>query len=53
MDDEMMLRVIGNVKYDSKIPANSDQITKCKIYDARNYYAALGNKLQGKGFEST
>ncbi len=25
----------------------------CKIYDARNYIAALGNKFSGKGYEST
>lgn len=24
----------------------------CKIYDARGYYAALGNKISGKGFET-
>ena len=23
----------------------------CKVYDARGFYAALGNKLSGKGFE--
>lgn len=23
----------------------------CKIYDARGYYAALGNMFAGKGFE--
>lgn len=23
----------------------------CKIFDARGFYAALGNKLSGKGFE--
>ena len=24
----------------------------CKIYDARGYYAALGNKMAGKGYET-
>lgn len=23
----------------------------CKIYDARGYYAALGNMIAGKGYE--
>lgn len=28
-------------------------IPDCKIYDARNYIAALGNKFSGKGYESS
>lgn len=29
------------------------QIPNCVIYDARGYIAALGNKISGKGYEST
>ena len=47
-DDEMMLRFIGNHAGDTT--TDSDSLT-CKIYDARGYYAALGNKVSGKGYE--
>lgn len=50
-DDELMLRVIGNLKFDPQTNSNSELI-RCKIYDARGYIAAMGNRLQGKGFES-
>ena len=49
LDDEMMLRIIGNHKGDS---TNDNLSVTCKIYDARGYYAALGNKVSGKGYES-
>lgn len=48
-DDELMLRVIGNLKFDPQTNSNSELI-RCKIYDARGYIAAMGNRLQGKGF---
>ena len=47
LDDEMMLRFIGNHQDDS---INASSEVTCKIYDARGYYAALGNKMSGKGF---
>ena len=36
----------------SKKKINSKGRLNCKIYDARGYYAALGNKIAGKGFEN-
>ena len=52
----MMLRVIGNHKINprgSHIHENENmEVKKSKIYDARGYIAALGNRLQGKGYES-
>ena len=48
-----MLRVIGDLKYDPKThKSENEKSKKCRIYDARNYYAAFGNKFQGKGYES-
>lgn len=40
------MEVIGN-------PFNNEKSVgiNCKIYDARGYYAALGNMLSGKGYE--
>ena len=32
---------------------NKNNKANCKIYDARGYYAAFGNKLAGKGFEDS
>ena len=49
LDDEMMLRFIGDHQEDRK---NVNGEVTCKIYDARGYYAALGNKVSGKGYES-
>lgn len=55
-----MLRCIGDHFFDPKstkifyiddIPFVGN--ANCKIYDARNYIAALGNKFSGKGYEST
>lgn len=56
-DDELMLRMIGNPKTDPKSNHNlnkdeSSNVINCKIYDARGFYAALGNKIAGKGYES-
>lgn len=48
IEDEMMLRLIGDpsqIKDEFKGPVN------CKVYDARDYYAALGNMISGKGYE--
>lgn len=50
IDDEMMLRMIGNHQADPN--ATNNDVINCKIYDARGYYAALGNRMAGKGFES-
>jgi len=53
-----MLRMIGDPKLDPKsnnLSLTIDEITNginCKIYDARGFYAALGNKIAGKGYES-
>lgn len=42
-----MLKHIGNPKFS----INDDKSVKnCTIYDARNYYAALGNRIAGKGY---
>ena len=49
LDDELMLRYIGNHQADLN---NGGNDITCKIYDARGYYAALGNKVSGKGYES-
>lgn len=51
-EDEKMIRVIS----DTLDLVNAKEIGlinrhNVKIYDARGYYAALGNKLAGKGFE--
>ena len=54
-----MLRLIGDPKLNSNriiyhnlvLPAHLESDKKtCKIYDARGYYAALGNKISGKGY---
>lgn len=46
-----MIREIGKAAHslteDKSIPVHP----ACKVYDARGFYAALGNKLSGKGFE--
>lgn len=55
-----MLRMIGNHKldpksnYNIKIDENNNTspTVNCKIYDARGFYAAFGNKISGKGYES-
>ena len=47
-----MLKMIGNPKYVPHIKGATDEKKiNCHIYDARAYLAALGNKIQGKGFE--
>lgn len=43
----MMLKFIGNHREED---LNGNSEVTCKIYDARGYYAALGNKMSGKGF---
>ena len=50
VDDELMLKIIGN--HQLEVNSSTDGIINCKIYDARGYYAALGNKMSGKGYES-
>ena len=45
--DEEMLKCIGNPK-----GYHSDSIN-LHIYDARSYLATMGNKLKGKGTESS
>lgn len=59
-EDEAMLKCIGDHSSNpnSKHTFYSDEgqiggIPNCKVYDARNYIAALGNKFTGKGYEST
>jgi len=54
-----MLRMIGNPLQDPKSTQykNIGEIpnppkVNCKIYDARGFYAAFGNKISGKGYES-
>ena len=49
--------MIGNPKLDQKSNKKIilDEIPNginCKIYDARGFIAALGNKIAGKGYES-
>ena len=46
-EDEEMISYIGD-----PFQGNTVQTCKpnCKIYDARGYYAALGNMLAGKGY---
>ena len=51
-----MLRIIGDHSGKTKGSSfyyleNHQGPFNCKIYDARNYMAALGNKFAGKGFE--
>lgn len=53
-----MLQLIGNPKLNLKCkillylaPQSMTENKNCKIYDARNYMAAFGNKIAGKGFE--
>lgn len=51
-----MIKLIGNPKINAKckLYANEEEIKttlNCKIYDARGYYAAIGNMLGGKGYE--
>jgi hypothetical protein len=36
----------------SSKPTEKKAKLNCKIYDARGYYAALGNKIAGKGYEN-
>lgn len=50
-----MLRMIGNPKIEPKsnntlIKDEISNVINCKIYDARGFYAALGNKIAGKGY---
>ena len=46
-----MLEMIGNPKYNPHLKSDVEKKKNCHIYDARGYLAALGNKIQGKGFE--
>ena len=55
-----MIRMIGDHSYNPKgtyffILDDSQYVgsPNCFVYDARNYIAALGNKISGKGYEST
>ena len=47
-EDEEMISYIGDPFMGNK--AQNVKIN-CRIYDARGYYAALGNMLAGKGYE--
>ena len=48
-EDEQMIRYIGEATH---IHGNKKaRQINCKIYDARGYYAALGNMFAGKGYE--
>lgn len=49
-DDELMLKMIGNPNSNTK--GKHEKKINCKIYDARGYLAALGNRFQGKGYEN-
>jgi hypothetical protein len=52
-EDEKMIREIDkSAQSISRRPLKKQGIN-CKVYDARGFYAALGNKLSGKGFEHT
>lgn len=48
-----MIKCIHNAtkQISEKFAENKNRLN-CKIYDARGYYAALGNKIAGKGFEN-
>lgn len=48
VDDELMLKLIG----DPSEEPSKEKKKNCVIYDARGYMAAIGNKLQGKGYEA-
>lgn len=52
-EDEKMIREIDLCTRQISKKSSSSNKVNCKIYDARGYYAALGNKLGGKGFEKT
>lgn len=47
-EDEEMMMYIGDPLHD---PSTIIMKQNCKIYDARGYYAALGNMFAGKGYE--
>ena len=44
-----MMSYIGDLTGESL--KNKNPKKNCKIYDARGYYAALGNMFAGKGYE--
>ena len=44
-EDELMMSYIGD------LTGEQQEVKNCKIYDARGYYAALGNMFAGKGYE--
>jgi hypothetical protein len=47
-----MIREIGRAAHSLTEGTKTPPIhPACKVYDARGFYAALGNKLSGKGFE--
>ena len=48
-EDEIMMSYIGDLTGESSKPNMTKK--NCKIYDARGYYAALGNRFAGKGYE--
>lgn len=53
-DDERMLQFIGNHKFNPKDEGNKANggsgNPDCIIYDARGQWAAIGNKMAGKGY---
>lgn len=49
IEDEMMLRMIGDPK--TEIREEYKGKPNCMVYDARSYYAAMGNMVAGKGYE--
>ena len=52
-EDEKMIRQIDcSTRTISVKEVKCGSQVNCKIYDARGYYAAWGNKISGKGFET-
>lgn len=46
-----MIQYIGDLSgYFLNVSEDIKKTKNCKIYDARGYYAALGNMIAGKGF---
>lgn len=50
-EDEKMISCISEAATIASQKKESHRVN-CKIFDARGYYAAWGNKIAGKGFES-
>jgi hypothetical protein len=46
-----MIQYIGDLTGSFLAPSEENKKQKnCKIYDARGYYSALGNRFVGKGY---